>query len=357
MMSSLGAPGSGKKISVLIVDESALVRRILSDMISREPGMEVAGVARNGVEATKLTQELDPDVVTMDIYMPDVDGLSALEYIMKRYPRPVVMISALAKNGAESTLKALEMGAVDFIEKPSRSPDSISGVREEIIRKIKTAAQSKAREVLERARKVKPPRKVRLRKSLVRGGRVVVVGASAGGPRALAQIIPTLPEDLPAAVAIVQHMPEQFTGSFAERLNSKSLIEVSEARQGEEISEGRAYVVPGERDMVFEVFGARGVRTRLMPTVAKHGASPVVDVTMESAAQVFGGRAIGVLLSGMGSDGAMGLGMIKKAGGDTIAQDEETSLVFGMPRAAIERKLVGEVLPVEKIAEAIVARL
>lgn len=357
MMSSLGALGSGEDLSVLIVDDSALVRRILSDMISQEPGMKVAGVARNGVEAIKLTQELDPDIVTMDIYMPDMDGLSALAYIMRRYPRPVVMISALAKEGAEPTLKALELGAVDFIEKPSRFPGSIDGVREDVVDKIRTAAHSKAKEVWERARKVRPPRKVKLRKSLVWGGRVIVLGASAGGPRALSQIIPALPDDLPASVAIVQHMPERFTGSFADRLNSRSRIDVSEAKQGEELSEGRAYVVPGERDMGFEVFGGRGVRTRLMPTVAKHGASPVIDVTMESAAQVFGEKAIGVLLSGMGNDGAMGIGMIRDAGGDTIAQDEETSLVFGMPRVAIERKLVDEVLPVEKIAEAIVARL
>jgi two-component system chemotaxis response regulator CheB len=326
-------------------------------MISQEPGMKVAGVARNGVEAIKLTQELDPDIVTMDIYMPDMDGLSALAYIMRRYPRPVVMISALAKEGAEPTLKALELGAVDFIEKPSRFPGSIDGVREDVVDKIRTAAHSKAKEVWERARKVRPPRKVKLRKSLVWGGRVIVLGASAGGPRALSQIIPALPDDLPASVAIVQHMPERFTGSFADRLDSRSRIDVSEAKQGEELSEGRAYVVPGERDMGFEVFGGRGVRTRLMPTVAKHGASPVIDVTMESAAQVFGEKAIGVLLSGMGNDGAMGIGMIRDAGGDTIAQDEETSLVFGMPRVAIERKLVGEVLPVGKIAEAIVARL
>jgi two-component system chemotaxis response regulator CheB len=357
MMNSLGAPGSDEKISVLIVDDSALVRKILSDMISQEPGMEVAGVARDGNEAIRLTEELDPDVVTMDIYMPDMDGLSALEQIMKRYPRPVVIISALAKKGAEPTLKALELGAVDFIEKLSRFPSSIDGVREDVIQKIKTAAHSKAREIWERARRARPPKKIRLKKGLVRGGRVVVVGASAGGPRALAQIIPALPEDLPASVAIVQHMPEQFTGHFAERLNSKSRIGVSEAKQGEELSEGRAYVVPGERDMGFEVTSGRNVRIRLMPTLAKHGASPVIDVTMESAAQVFSGRAIGVLLSGMGSDGAMGLGMIRDAGGDTIAQDEETSLVFGMPRVAIKGNLVDEILPVENIAEAIVARL
>jgi two-component system chemotaxis response regulator CheB len=356
-MNSEGALGSDEKISVLIVDDSALVRKILSDMISGEPGMEVAGFARNGNEAIKRTLELDPDVVTMDIYMPDMDGLSALEFIMKRYPRPVVMISAFARKGAEPTLKALELGAVDFIEDLSRLPDSMDNVREDVIRKIRAAAYSRAKEVWMRSLKVKSPRKVKLRKDLVRGGRVVVMGASAGGPKALAEVIPALPEGLPATIAIVQHMPEKITEFFAERLNSKSRIEVSVANQGEELSEGKAYVVPGGKDMGFEVRTGGNIGVTLMPTLASHGASPVIDVTMESAAQVFHERAIGVLLSGMGSDGAMGLGMIKDAGGDTIAQNEETSLVFSMPRIAIEREFVGEVLPVESIAEAIVARL
>jgi len=346
-----------KKITVLIVDDSALVRQLLTDMISQDPEMEVAGVARDGVEAIKMTQELDPDVVTMDIHMPEMDGLTALEYIMKKSPRPVVMLSALVKKGAAPTLRALELGAVDFIAKPSQFPTSVNEVREDVLDKIKAAARSRAKEIWERTRKVKPPKRVKVRREGARGGRLVVMGASAGGPRALAEIIPTLPEDLPASLVIVQHMPEPFTGSFAERLNSKARIEVREAVNGEELEEGLGLVVPGGQDMVFEKIGGGNVRTKLLPTVARHGASPVIDVTMESAAQVYGERSVGVLLSGMGSDGAMGLGMIRDAGGETIAQNEETCLVFGMPKAAIERKLVNEVLPLEKIAEAVVAHL
>jgi len=346
-----------RKITVLIVDDSALVRQLLSDMISQDPEMEVAGIARDGVEAIKMTQELDPDVITMDIHMPEMDGLSALEYIMKKSPRPVVMISALVKKGAAPTLKALELGAVDFIAKPTQFPTSVNEVREDVINKIKAAANSRAREIWERARKAKPPKKVRVRRAAPGGGRLVVMGASAGGPRALAEVVPSLPEEIPAALVIVQHMPEPFTGSFAERLNSKAHIEVREAINGEELEEGLALVVPGGQDLVFEKIGGGKVRAKLLPTVARHGASPVIDVTMESAAQVYGDRAVGVLLSGMGSDGAMGLGMIKDAGGGTIAQNEETCLVFGMPRAAIERKLVSDILPLEKIAEGIVSKL
>lgn len=345
------------KITVLIVDDSALVRQLLVDMISQDPELEVAGIARDGVEAIKMTQDLDPDVITMDIHMPEMDGLSALEYIMKKSPRPVVMLSALVKKGAAPTLKALELGAVDFIAKPSQFPTSVNEVREDVIDKIKAAARSRAKEVWERTRRAKPPKKVKVRRESVRGGRLVVIGASAGGPRALAEIVPALPEEIPASIVVVQHMPEPFTASFAERLNSKARVEVREAINGEELEEGLALVVPGGQDLMFEKIGGGKVRARLLPTVAKHGASPVIDVTMESAAQVFEERAIGVLLSGMGSDGAMGLGMIKDSGGQTIAQDEETCLVFGMPKAAIERHLVSEILPLEKIAEAIVARL
>jgi two-component system, chemotaxis family, protein-glutamate methylesterase/glutaminase len=347
----------GEKITVLIVDDSALVRQLLVDMISQDDELEVAGVARDGVEAIKLTVELDPDVVTMDIHMPEMDGLAALEYIMKKSPRPVVMLSALVKKGAAPTLRALELGAVDFIAKPTQFPTSVNEVREDVLNKIKAAAHSRAREIWERARKAKPPKKVKMKRAPVGAGRLVVMGASAGGPRALAEIIPSLPEEMPASLVIVQHMPEPFTGSFAERLNSKANIDVREAEQGDELEPGLGFVVPGGQDLVFEKIGGDKVRVKLLPTVARHGASPVIDVTMESAAQVFGARTIGVLLSGMGSDGAMGLGMIRDAGGETIAQNEETCLVFGMPKAAIERKLVSEVLPLDKIAEAVVAKL
>ena len=352
-----GGTDKGRKISVLVVDDSALVRQLLVDIISQDPDMEVAGTARDGVEAIKMTQDLDPDVITMDIHMPEMDGLSALEYIMKKMPRPVIMISALVKKGAVPTLKSLELGAVDFIAKPSQFPTSVADIREDVIEKIKAAAGSKAREVWERARRARPPKKAKLRREGALRGRLVVMGASAGGPRALAEILPAFPEDMPAPIVIVQHMPAPFTGSFAERLNARSRVEVREAGDGEELTEGTALVVPGGYDMVLSREPSGRVFTRLLKTIARHGASPVIDVTMESAAQVFADKTIGVLLSGMGSDGALGIGMIKDAGGETIAQDESTCLVFGMPKAAIERKLVDLVLPLEKIAGAIVSRV
>ena len=211
------------KIGVLIVDDSALVRQLLADMISQDPDLELAGMARNGVEAIKLAQELEPDVVTMDIHMPEMDGLSALEYIMKKSPRPVVMLSALVKQGAVPTLKA------------------------------------------------------RLKKDNPAGGRLVVFGASAGGPRALAEIFPLLPEDLPAPVIIVQHMPGPFSGSFAERLNAKSKISVGLAVKTQELVDGHALVVPGDFDMVLEQSESGSMVARLLPTVARRGASPVID--------------------------------------------------------------------------------
>lgn len=346
---------SDKKISVLIVDDSALVRQLLADLISGDPEMELAGMARNGVEAIKLTQELDPDVVTMDIHMPEMDGLSALEYIMKKSPRPVVMLSALVKKGAAPTFKALELGAVDFIAKPSQMPASMNEIRDDVLAKIRAAANSRAREIFERTRRARSARKVKLKADGVRGGRMVVLGASAGGPRAISDIISGLPENLPAPVVVAQHMPGPFSGSFAERLDSRARLRVRLAEQTDELEQGTVLVVPGECDMVFESGSNRKVKANLLPTVARRGASPVIDVTMESAAQVFGDKAIGVLLTGMGTDGAMGLGMIKDAGGSTIAQDEETSLVFGMPKAAIERRLADEVLPLEDIAGRIVS--
>ncbi|MDD5747537.1 MAG: chemotaxis response regulator protein-glutamate methylesterase [Actinomycetota bacterium] len=346
----------GEKISVLVVDDSALVRQILTDMISKDPDLFVIGTAKDGVEAVKLTSELDPDVVTMDINMPDMDGLSALEYIMKKSPRPVVMLSALVKEGADVTMKALELGAVDFILKPSEFPTSVCEIKDDVIGKIKAAAGSRVREVWERARKISAPRRLKLKKAGVRGGRMVVIGASAGGPRAISEVLEVIPKEFPGYMVVVQHMPGHFTESFAERLNERSGIFVKEAEDGEEVTPGCALVAPGGKDMLIEGEGS-SLRARLLQTVARHGASPVIDVTMESVAKVFSDKAIGVILSGMGNDGAMGLGMIKDAGGLTIAQDESTCLVYGMPRVAIEMGLVDVVLPLEKIAKEILSNL
>lgn len=346
-----------RKVSVLIVDDSALVRQLLFDMVSKDPELEVAGVACNGVEAIKMTQERDPDVITMDINMPEMDGITALEYIMNKFPRPVVMISVIAKKGADATLRALELGAVDFITKPSKLPTAVTQVHEEFIGKIKEAANSQAKEIWQRVRKLRPPSEIEFDKSKIKGGNMVVLGASAGGPRALAEILPSLPVGIPAYIAIIQHMPGAFADSFAQRLNSKANIEIRKAVNDERLVMGEAVVAPGGEDLVFEIGGGGAVKTRLLPTVARKGASPVVDVSMESAAHVFKDKAIGVLLSGMGSDGAMGMGMIKDAGGITIAQNKETCLVYGMPKAAVDRSLVDKVLPIDQVAEEIIKLL
>lgn len=344
------------RVRVLIVDDSALTRQILADLISSDPELEVAGVARNGIEAIEKTRELDPDVITMDIYMPEMDGLAALEFIMKKMPKPVVMVSSLAKKGAVLTLKALEQGAVDFIAKPGQYPTSLREISADIVQKIKAAARSKIRSIKSPA-KARYSLKVEEKpKTGEMADRIVVIGASAGGPRALAQIIPDFPADTPAPFVLVQHMPAPFTESFASRLDARSAIRVRLASNDEELRPGAAFVVPGGKDMVFERAGNR-VKVLLRPTVARYGASPAIDVTMESAAKIFGSRAVGVILSGMGSDGALGLGMIKDAGGITIAEHESTCLVYGMPKVAIERKLAVKVVPLDKMVDAILDSL
>ncbi len=345
-----------KKIRVLIVDDSALTRRILADLVSSDSELEVAGVARDGIDAIKKTRELDPDVITMDIYMPEMDGLAALEFIMMKMPKPVVMVSSLTKKGAVLTLKALELGAVDFIAKPGPYPTSLREISVEILEKIKAAAKSKIGSI-------KSPGSIRHRgketlKPEPQGKveKVVVIGASAGGPRALAKIIPEIPPDIPAPIVLVQHMPATFTESFASRLDARSVIGVKLVSNEEELRPGVAFVVPGGWDMAFEKDGNR-VKSLLKPTGAKRGASPAIDVTMESAAKTFGSGAVGVLLSGMGSDGALGLGMIKDAGGITIAEHKSTCLVYGMPKVAIERNLAMKVVPLDEIVKTILDSL
>ncbi len=342
-----------EKIRVLVVDDSALARQILCDLISKDPELEVAGVARDGIEAIKKAKELDPDVITMDIHMPEMDGLAALEFIMKKMPKPVVMVSTYAKRGAAQTLKALEIGAVDFIAKPGQYPTSLRKISAEVVQKIKAAARSKISLFERSATKTKqrPRPEVKFKKPGTED-RVVVIGASAGGPRALAQILPEVPEDIPAPLILVQHMPPPFTCSFASRLDARSALQVRQASDMEELRSGVALVVPGGKDMVFEKED-NIVRAMLKPTAARHGSGPVIDVTMESAAKVFGGGAIGVLLSGMGSDGAFGLGMIKDAGGVTIAEHESTCLVYGMPKVAIERNFAIKVVPLDGMVDAI----
>ncbi len=345
-----------RKIRVLIVDDSALVRKLLRDVISADPGMEVVGVAANGVEAIRSVIELQPDVVTMDINMPEMDGLSALEYIMRKNPLPVVMLSALAQRGAAATLKALELGAVDFIAKPSHYPSAVREVREEVIMKIKTAYAARNRISRGYPRLRSRGKTISLSKES-EGGKIVVIGASAGGPRALSEIMPMFPRDIPAAVLIVQHMPHVFTKSFAARLDSISSLPVKEAEDGEKISSGSVLVAPGGKDLIVNPDKDGVGRVVLMDSGARSGATPRIDTTMITAAETYGPDTIGVIMTGMGSDGAKGMEKIKEAKGSTIAQDEASCLVFGMPKVAIERGHVDWVVSLEKIPEKIMELL
>lgn len=345
-----------QKIRVLIVDDSALVRKLLHDVIAGDPEMEVVGAASNGVEAIRAVAEFEPDVVTMDINMPEMDGITALEYIMRKHPLPVVMLSALAQKGAAATLKALELGAVDFITKPSHYPSAVKEVREEVVLKVKTAAQARA--YIMRKHERKRARKGTTAPTAVSAGeKLVVIGASAGGPKALAEIMPRFPADTPAAIIIVQHMPSVFTRSFAARLDNISALPVKEAEENEEIRQGFVLVAPGDRDLAVVSGGGGSGRVELMDSQHRVGASPHIDTTMATAAEIYGGKVVGVIMTGMGSDGARGMEKIKTNKGHTVAQDEETCLVFGMPKVAIEKGCVDWVVPLDMIPEKVMGLL
>ncbi len=345
-----------QKIRVLIVDDSALVRKLLRDVISGDSGMEVVGTASNGIEAIRAITELDPDVVTMDIHMPEMDGLTALEYIMRKHPLPVVMLSALAQKGANATLKALELGAVDFIAKPSHYPSAVKEVREEVVLKIKTASQARAH-LLKAQTKKKTKQGLLVSRGVKAGTKLVVIGASAGGPKALAEIMPRFPEDMPAAIIIVQHMPGVFTRSFAGRLNNICPLSVKEAEENEELQPGRVLLAPGGKDLIVTSDNQGSARVELMDSQNRVGASPRIDSAMITAAEAYGPMSIGVIMTGMGADGANGMEKIKKNKGNTIAQDGETCLVFGMPRVAIERGFVDHVVSLDLIPDKVMELL
>jgi two-component system chemotaxis response regulator CheB len=345
-----------QKIRVLIVDDSALVRKLLGDVISGDPDMEVVGTASNGVEAIRAVAELNPDVVTMDIHMPEMDGLNALEYIMRKHPLPVIMLSALAQKGATATLKALELGAVDFITKPSHYPSAVKEVREEVVLKVKTAAQARPYIMKSQARK-KISRGPAASKGTPTGEKLVIIGASAGGPKALAEIMPLFPANTPAAIIIVQHMPGIFTRSFASRLNSICSLHVKEADSEDSLEPSRVLVAPGGQDLIVSSRKDGSGKVELLESQNRVGASPRIDTTMVTAAETYGTESIGVIMTGMGSDGASGMEKIKGCKGITVAQDEESCLVFGMPKVAIERGCVDWVVSLEKIPDKVMELL
>ncbi|MDI9611052.1 MAG: chemotaxis response regulator protein-glutamate methylesterase [Archaeoglobaceae archaeon] len=331
---------------VLVVDDSALVRLRVSEIFRKE-GFEVF-TARDGDEALEKVRKVDPDVITLDVNMPKIDGLKALEKIMREKPRPVIMLSSLTHEGAKETIEALRLGAVDFIAKPS---GGIEEIAEELVRKIKIASTVNPNVIrLQNLRKLRG--EVVRKKWNVRKELCVLIGSSTGGPSALEQVIPRLPADFPAPVFIVQHMPPNFTKQLAERLNETSEIEVKEAEDNERIREGVAYIAPGGKHMKLRK-ALNVLRIKIFDGEPVNNVKPSVDVTANSVAEVYGGNAVGVLLTGMGEDGARGMKKLHELGGKIIACSEDTCIVFGMPKAAIELGAVDSVKPIFEIAEEI----
>ncbi|WP_457753499.1 protein-glutamate methylesterase/protein-glutamine glutaminase [Thermococcus sp.] len=347
-------PLGRKKIRVLVVDDSAFMRKILRDIINSDPELEVCCEARDGIEAIEMVKIHRPDVITLDVEMPRMNGLDALRYIMKKYPTPVIMISALTQEGADATIKALEYGAIDFIPKPSSSISiNMKEMKDEIIAKIKEAAKVPRRFLeLKRVRLLRIQKAKKVRPSVV-AKNVVAIAASTGGPQSLLKVFPKFPDNLKAGILLVQHMPPGFTKSFAKRLDSVSKIDVKEAEEGDVVEEGKAYVAPGDFHMEVTLRNGKPVIT-LNKKPKIHGVRPAADPMMITAAQVFGRKTVGVVMTGMGRDGAQGIVEIKKRGGITIAQDKQTSIIFGMPKAAIETGMVDYVVPLDKIADTIV---
>jgi two-component system chemotaxis response regulator CheB len=331
------------------------MRSALSSMLSSDPDVMVLGTARDGVEAVEKVLALKPDVVTMDIEMPKMDGLSALRVIMERCPVPVVMVSSLTAEGAKVTIEALEIGALDFIPKNlSELSINVVKLKEVLIEKVKQIAK---KGLGRRAASAEPPggrQGLCLRWSPRKGGdrriAIVAIGTSTGGPKALQEIVPKLPRDFPVPIVIAQHMPPNFTGPFAERLNHLSPLEVREAREGDLLRSGLALVAPGRGHM--RIRRQRGIETAV--SISEKGDDfiyrPSVDAMMLSVAECFPGRALGVILTGMGSDGAKGLAVLKRTGGRVIAQDEDSCVVYGMPKAVVEAGLADEVVSIENIA-------
>lgn len=346
------------KIRVLVVDDSALMRLMISDILNSDKGIEVVATAKDGEDGIRKVTKLRPDVVTLDVEMPRLDGLHALGYIMSEIPTPVVMVSSYTQKDADVTFRALEYGAVDFVSKPS-GPISrdIREVSDELIAKIKVAVKADldSLKFIHHKKILKNHLKIKLKKA-VPGVKVVAIGASTGGPRALGQILPQLDPYIPAGILVVQHMPKGFTKTFADRLNRESKIEVKEAEAGDKIEQGKVLIAPGGYHMIVKkkISGRKTAGTIVLnhnPPV--YGLRPTVDYMMLSAAEVYGDRTVGVILTGMGSDGAKGIKSIHDNKGKTIGQNRDSCVVYGMPKAAVEKGGVDKVVPLDKIAEVI----
>jgi len=340
-------------IRVLVVDDSALVRRVLSDALSKHADIEVVGTATDPYVARERIVQLRPDVITLDIEMPRMDGLSFLSKLMKHFPLPVVVVSSLTPANSETALRALALGAVDVIAKPGSSL-AAGDVADELVRAVRAASHARVVRRVDIAESVPATPRSAIA-SLDTTHKIIALGASTGGTQALEQVLRRFPVDAPGTV-IVQHMPEHFTLSFAKRLDSVCAMRVQEARDGDYLSPGLALVAPGGKHLVVQASGARWVaRVKDGPKV--HHQRPAVDVLFQSVARSAGRNAVAALLTGMGADGAKGMLAMKEAGAYTVAQNEETCVVYGMPREAVKLGAAIDVLPLDQVADALLNAL
>lgn len=346
-----------KAIQVLVVDDSSFMRKSLSTMLTSDPRITVAGMARNGEEAIQQVRTLKPDVVTMDVEMPGMNGIEAVRRIMAEHPVPIVMVSSLTTEGAGDTFQALEFGAVDYIPKQLDGvATNIVAIERELIAKIVAASQATGKLAIRRssgpmAPIVKPAGGALSAHSVsvTRGNRIVAIGCSTGGPQALMEMLPNLPADFPAAIVIVQHMPKTFTKPFAERMNQICPLEVKEAVDGEEVRAGLVLIAPG--GLQFRV-RKKTITTNIVslsPNYEKHLHAPAADIMLQSVAALYGERGIGIILTGMGHDGLEGMKAMKASKGRTIVQDEKSCIVYGMPKAVVEAGCADKVVALPQI--------
>ena len=346
-----------KKISVMVIDDSALVRNLLSSIINSQEDMEVIGVAPDPLIAREMIRRLNPDVLTLDIEMPKMDGLEFLEKLMRLLPMPVIMISTLTEKSAEATMEALALGAVDFVSKPKVDvANELEQYREEIARKIRMASVVQIKKTPKVTVNGNPNNLSVLGTNRIYSTeKLIIVGSSTGGTEALKDFLIELPPDTPG-ILIAQHMPEAFTKSFANRLDSLCKISVKEAQGGERVLPGHAFIAPGHSHLLLKRSGANYV-TELSQSEPVNRHRPSVDVLFRSAATYAGKNAIGVILTGMGKDGAAGMLEMRKAGAYNFAQDEASCVVFGMPKAAIEIGATDEVVPLNNMANRVLSKL
>jgi two-component system chemotaxis response regulator CheB len=350
-----GNQDSSRLIRVLVADDSAFMRTALTRMIESDPQLRVSGTAQNGLETLEKITALQPDVVTLDVEMPKLNGLETLKRIMQEVPRPVIMVSSLTQEGAETTLEALAIGAFDYVPKQlSYVSLDIIKIRDDLVAKVKAAAESGRRKPMGR---ITQPLRAEAKPSVcpathVRPG-VVALGTSTGGPKALQQILPMLPADLPVGVLIVQHMPAGFTAPFARRLDGLSKVSVREAVHDEPVEAGTVYIAPAGQQMTVQRRTPSKVAIRLSPTPNDTPHIPSVDVMMLSVAEVYGPLTMGIIMTGMGADGLQGMQEIARRGGMTVGQDEASCAVYGMPRSCAEAGVLQRVVSLLRIPEQI----